>query len=98
MKATEFKNLLTRTKDHLRNKTLVITMLANNKDVTIKFNSLREFGKEVLRLESEGFGFGFWSVKNDLIGQAVNNEKEFFKLLNIGVWNEITFFATDVKI
>lgn len=98
MKAQDFKNFITTIKDELRNKSLVIRTIKDDKDVVLRFNSLRDFGSAILKLEADGFNFGFWSVKNNLVTRSTKDENEFLQKLNKGFWNELTFFATDVKL
>lgn len=97
MKATEFKKIMSDTKEELKGKTLKIHFMNGGKVERMSFSSLRSFGNAILELEKKGAGFGFVSVANRFVKKPTIKAEEFRKKLTRGVWNEFTFLATTVK-
>lgn len=98
MKAAEFKKALSEAKESLKGKTLKIHFVDGNKIEKLSFSSLNAFGKAILELETRCSGFGFINVENKFVQKGISKPSEFSQVLNKGVWNEITFLATTVKL
>lgn len=97
MTTTEFKTAIKEAKEALKGKTLSIRFVNGEKVESLKFSTLKGFGAAILELEKLGAGFGFVKVGNKLVQKAIYKPAQFQKVLNGGVWNEITFLATTVK-
>lgn len=98
MKATEFKKTVSEVKDQLKGKTLKIDFVNGNRVERLSFSSLKAFGNAVLQLEAKGVGFGFVGVANKFVKKPAVKAEEFKQKLTRGVWTEITFLATTVKL
>ena len=98
MKAAEFKKAITEAKENLRGKTLRIDFVNGNKVQKLSFSSLKAFGNAVLQLEAKGAGFGFAKVGNQYTQKGIYKPSQFAEVLTGGVWNEVTFLATTVKL
>lgn len=98
MKAAEFKKTIKEAKETLRGKTLKLHFVNGSNVEKMSFNTLRDFGKAILQLESKGVkGFGFIKVGNPYAQKGIYKPSQFATVLNSGVWNEVTFLATTVK-
>ena len=98
MKAAEFKKAVSEVKETLKGKTLKISFVNGNKVEKLSFSSLKAFGSAVLQLEAKGAGYGFVKVGNRFTEKGIYKASQFQEVLNKGVWNEITFLATTVKL
>ncbi|MDT0646331.1 hypothetical protein RM545_06480 [Zunongwangia sp. F260] len=98
MKAAEFKKAISEAKESLKGKTLRIDFVNGSKIERLTFSSLRAFGNAVLQLEAKGAGFGFIKVGNDFTQKGIYKPSQFTEVLNRGVWKEVFFLATTVKI
>lgn len=98
MKAAEFKTVVSQTKEALKGKTIKIDFVNGNKVERLSFTSLREFGSAILHLEKIGAGFGFVQVANQYVNKPTPKAADFLSKMNKGVWNEVTFLATTVKL
>ena len=98
MKAAEFKKAVSEVKETLKGKTLKIDFVNGNNIERLSFSSLKSFGQAVLQLESKGAGFGFVKVGNRCIEKLIYKPSQFSQVLQNGVWEEVTFLATTVKL
>lgn len=98
MNASEFKTVIAEAKETLRGKTLNIQFVNGSKVERLSFSSLKSFGNAILKLEAIGAGFGFVKVGNSYTEKGIYKPSQFNRLLNKGVWNEVTFLATTVKL
>lgn len=98
MEATEFKKAVSKVKENLKGKTLKISFVNGEKIQELTFTSLRSFGNAILELEKKGAGFNFVKVGNKFVQKGIYNPSQASEILTRGVWDEIFFLATTVKI
>jgi len=98
MNPTEFKKAISEAKENLRGKTLTVNFVNGETIKKLSFSTLKGFGNAILEMEKLGAGFGFSTVGNQLIKKGINKASEFQTVLKKGVWNEVTFLATTVKL
>ena len=98
MKAAEFKKAISEVKKELKGKTLKIHFVNGSKTERLSFSSLRAFGNAVLHLEAQGAGFGFVKVGNRFTQKGIYKPSQFQTVLTKGVWDEVYFLATTVKL
>ena len=98
MKAAEFKKAISEAKESLRGKTLKIQFVNGSKIQKLSFSSLKAFGNAILQMEAQGAGFGFCKVGNKFTEKGIYKPSQFAEVLNSGVWSEVTFLATTVKL
>ena len=98
MKAAEFKKAVSEAKEALKGKTLKIEFMNGEKLERLSFSSLRAFGAAILQLEAKGAGFGFVKVGNPYTEKGIYKSSQFQEVLSKGVWSEVTFLATTVKL
>ena len=98
MKAAEFKKAVSEVKETLKGKTLKIEFANEGKVERLSFSSLRAFGAAILQLEAKGAGFGFVKVGNPYTQKGIYKPSQFQEVLNKGVWSEVYFLATTVKL
>jgi hypothetical protein len=98
MIAKEFKKAISEAKESLRGKTLTVNFVNGETIKKLSFSTLKGFGNAILEMEKLGAGFGFSTVRNQLIEKGMYKASEFQTVLKKGVWNEVTFLATTVKL
>lgn len=98
MKAADFKKAVSEVKDSLKGKTLKISFVNGENIELLSFNNLRSFGNAILDLEKKGAGFNFIKVGNRFKQKGINKPSQATEILNRGVWDEVFFLATTVKI
>lgn len=98
MKAADFKQVLSEVKDSLKGKTLKISFVNGDNIELLSFNNLRSFGNAILELENKGAGFNFIKVGNRFTQKGINKPSQASEVLTRGVWDEVFFLATTVKI
>ena len=98
MKAADFKKAVTEIKESLKGKTLKISFVNDEKVEVLSFTNLRTFGNAILDLEKKGAGFNFIKVGNRFVQKGINKPSQASEVLTRGVWDEVFFLATTVKI
>ncbi|UJH91683.1 hypothetical protein LZ575_03065 [Antarcticibacterium sp. 1MA-6-2] len=97
MNTTEFKTAISEAKESLRGKTLTVKFVNGGTIKKLSFTSLKSFGNAILEMEKLGAGFGFIKVGNHIVERGIYKAADFQKVLNRGIWSEVTFLATTVK-
>jgi len=98
MKAVDFKKAVSELKGSLKGKTLKISFVSGENIELLSFDNLRGFGNAILELEKKGAGFNFIKVGNRFTQKRINKPSQASEVLSRGVWNEVFFLATTVKI